>query len=116
MSTSLGTVPQPSSAIRAVGRLECDDDQRRVSLLGESLLTAEEVGSYLGVHKSTVYRMAGKVWGIECVRVGGAIRFKPAAVRAFVERSTVCKAPSSRADRLLGAVAEGGPGPRPQGM
>ena len=72
--------------------------------LGEPLLTARHVAAFLGVTRHTVFRLAGKPNGIPCIKVGGALRFRPADVRAYVERRRVDHAGDTRATRLLSAA------------
>jgi excisionase family DNA binding protein len=73
----------------------------RAESLAERLLTATQVAAYLAVHRSTVYRLAGAPGGIPCVEIAGAVRFRPADVRSYVERHTVRDAGFSRVDQLL---------------
>jgi excisionase family DNA binding protein len=75
-----------------------------LELLGEPLVSAEAVAKFLGVDRSTVYRMAGKPDGIACVEVGERVRFRPSDVRAYLERNTVRQAAATRAKKLLRSV------------
>jgi excisionase family DNA binding protein len=78
--------------------------------LGEPLLDAAAVAAFLGVDRSTVYRLAGAVHGLPVVAIGRTKRFRPADVRAFVERSARGgQVRSGRGERLLAAVRS----PRP---
>lgn len=68
--------------------------------LGEALVTADEVALFLGVDRSTVFRLAGR--RLPVVEIGRARRFRPRDVKEYVESSTRGARPrSSRADRLL---------------
>jgi excisionase family DNA binding protein len=69
--------------------------------LGEPLLTARQLAAHLSTHLSTVYRLAGRPDGIPVVTVGKAIRFRPADVRAFLERHTIAGVGKDRVDDLL---------------
>jgi excisionase family DNA binding protein len=72
--------------------------------LGEALLSAADVATYLRVSKNTVYRLADAPNGIPAVQVGPwAVRFHPADVRAYVERKRGSAQHSTRAARLLTA-------------
>ena len=73
-------------------------------LLGEPLLTAQEVADFLHVHKATVYRLAGQPCGIPVVEMKGSVRFRPSDVRAYVERNLISNQGGSRADRLITAA------------
>jgi len=57
--------------------------KRNVSLDNVRLLTAEELGQFLGVSISTVRRMV-KDQQIPVVRVRGTVRFNPAAVETVL--------------------------------
>jgi excisionase family DNA binding protein len=78
----------------------------RTEGLGEPLVKAEEVAEYLGLHKATVYRLAGAPHGIPTVEMKGSLRFRPSDVRAYVERCLVSNQvnPTSKADRMLAAT------------
>ena len=76
------------------------DDE--LALLGEPLVSPASVAKFLGISRTGIYRLAGAPDGIPCVEVGGAIRFRPSEVRAYVERQTVKRASDSRVDLLLG--------------
>jgi predicted DNA-binding transcriptional regulator AlpA len=72
--------------------------------LGEGLLNAAQVGSFLGISKATVYRLADAPDGIPAVQVGpGAVRFLPSDIRAYVERKRGVAMRENRAVRLLAA-------------
>lgn len=80
------------------------------ALLGEPLLMVPQVADHLGVHRSTVYRLAGRPNGIPCVRVGESLRFRPEDVRSYMERQTLQVDGGDLADHLIaGMVAEGRP-------
>jgi len=71
--------------------------------LGEGLVTADEVALFLGVDRSTVYRMAGKE--LPVVAIGRMRRFRPSDVAACVDSMTrQGQGRSERARRLLSAV------------
>jgi excisionase family DNA binding protein len=53
----------------------------------DELWDANGVARYLKVSRSWVYQKA-EVGDLPCLRVGGLIRFDPAAVRAFARRDT----------------------------
>ena len=74
-------------------------------LLGEPLLTADDVANHLGVNRATVYRLAAEPDGLPVVELAGrARRFRADDVRKFVERRTRRALPRrSRVARLLGA-------------
>ena len=74
--------------------------------LGEALVSAEAVAVFLGVGRSTVYRLAGQSGGIPCIEVGHTRRFRPSDVRAYLERQTVVERGNTRAKRLLRAPAQ----------
>lgn len=79
-------------------------------ILGEPLLTVPQVAEHLGVHRSTVHRLAGRPDGIPCIKVGGSTRFRPKDVRAYVEKQTIQAGGGDHADQLIHAmVAEGRP-------
>lgn len=79
--------------------------QDEVDALGiEPLVSAEAVALVLGIDRSTVYRMAGKSDGLVCVEIGpGRLRFRPADVRAYVERRTLQGVAVTRAEKLFRA-------------
>jgi excisionase family DNA binding protein len=80
--------------------------RRGMTMLGEEpLASADEVGAFLGIHRATVYRLAGVKGGIPCVQIGKSIRFRPAEVRRYLERQTIRDVGADRADRLLGDAA-----------
>lgn len=55
--------------------------------MSEPLIDATEVSKTTGVARTTVYKWA-ELGLLPCVRFGAALRFKPADVRAFIERHT----------------------------
>jgi excisionase family DNA binding protein len=58
--------------------------------LGEPLLSADEVASYLGVDRATVYRLAGRRGGLPVVQVSRRVRrFRGEDVRAYLAARTV---------------------------
>lgn len=74
----------------------------RATPLGEPLVDATTVAAYLGVDKTTVYRLAsaGEIPAIEIApRV---LRFRPCDVRAFLDRRTRKAPPRGRVKSLLG--------------
>ena len=72
--------------------------------LGEPLLTADAVAAFLGVSRSTVYRLAAEPDGLPVVELAGRVRrFRAEDVRDFVQRRTRSPLPRrSRVARLLG--------------
>lgn len=88
-------------------RTDCDAPApaARLTPLGEPLIDAATVAAYLSVDTATVYRLAqrAELPGIEVApRV---LRFRPADVRAFLERRTRKAAPAGRVKRLLGGAS-----------
>ena len=74
---------------------------RGTSALGESLVDAAAVAAYLGCDKTTVYRLASST-ALPSIEVAPRVlRFRPADVRAFVERRTRKAAPRPRVKQLL---------------
>jgi predicted DNA-binding transcriptional regulator AlpA len=73
------------------------------SPLGEPLLTADVVAEYFACDKATVYRLAA-VAALPSIDIAPRVlRFRPADVRAFMERRTRRRATSTdRVKRLLG--------------
>ncbi len=49
----------------------------------ETLLTAEEVGTRLGLSPRTIYKWAGQK-RIPALKVGGALRFRPSELDAWL--------------------------------
>ena len=73
-----------------------------VEPFGEPLVDAGTVAAYLAVDNATVYRLAqrAELPGIEIApRV---LRFRPADVRAYIERRTRKARPAGRVKALLG--------------
>lgn len=54
-----------------------------------SLWRAEDVASYLQASRSWVYQKA-EAGILPCLRIGGLLRFEPAAVYAFARGESVC--------------------------
>ena len=52
----------------------------------EPLIDAVAAAKLMNVSRSLIYKWAELGW-IPCVRLGSALRFRPAAVRAFIDRS-----------------------------
>jgi len=76
--------------------------QPRASPLGESLVDAAAVAAYLGVDKTTVYRLASSA-ALPSIEIAPRVlRFRPADVRLFLERRTRKAAPRGRVKSLLG--------------
>ncbi|MCC6450504.1 MAG: helix-turn-helix domain-containing protein [Candidatus Aureabacteria bacterium] len=73
------------------------------SPLGEPLVDAATVAAFLGIHVASVYRLAGRSNGLPVVQVSAGVRrFRPADVRAYIERQTrTPQVRSSRAAQLL---------------
>ena len=95
-----------------VANLDCDAAAETgtrptaTSSLGEPLLDAAAVATYLGVDKTTVYRLAATV-ALPSVEIAPRVlRFRPADVRAFVERRVRNARPRGRVQRLLSGAAE----------
>jgi excisionase family DNA binding protein len=76
-----------------------------VDSLGERLLDARRIATFLGVSRHTVFRLAGTPNGIPAVKIGGARRFRPADVRAYLERRRVDNGDGGKASRLPSAAA-----------
>ena len=72
--------------------------------LGEPLMKADDVAAYLGLNRATIYRLAGAPNGIPVIEMKGSLRFRPADVRNFVEKSLVANQGGSRAERLIAAT------------
>jgi len=51
------------------------------------LQTIEQVGTYLGIKRSTVYNLIGR-GELPVVRIGRSVRIHTDAVREYVERNT----------------------------
>ena len=69
--------------------------------LGEPLLDAAAVATFLSVDKTTVYRLAATT-ALPSIEIAPRVlRFRPADVRAFVEHCTRKAAPSGAVKRLL---------------
>lgn len=73
--------------------------EQELQLLGEALVSPEAVALFLGIGRSTAYRLAGRV--IPCIKIGDRVRFRPSDVRAYLERNTVRSSSPSRVERLL---------------
>lgn len=73
-----------------------------VAPFGEPLVDAATVAAYLSVDPATVYRLVerGDLPGIAIAP--RLVRFRPAEVRAFLDRRTRKAAPAGRVKRLLG--------------
>lgn len=70
--------------------------------LGEALLTADVVAAFLGISRSTVFRMAA-AGELPVVAIGSRTkRFRIADLHAYVERRTQRATPRDRVKRLLG--------------
>jgi excisionase family DNA binding protein len=86
-----------------IGRADPPLNERPpIEPFGEPLIDAATVAAYLSIDPATVYRMAqrAELPGVEVApRV---LRFRPADVRAYVERRTRKAAPCGRVKRLLG--------------
>ena len=69
--------------------------------LGEPLLTAAEVATYLSVAPTTIYRLAAQA-ELPAIEVAPRVlRFKVQDVREFLERRTRRAPPRGRAAQLL---------------
>jgi excisionase family DNA binding protein len=53
----------------------------------DRLWTAEEVGAYLGFHPQTVYAKS-RLGQIPALKIGRALRFKPADIRKWAEQNS----------------------------
>ena len=53
----------------------------------EPLWTAEEVGTYVGIHVQTVYSKAAS-GEIASLKIGRGLRFRPSAVEGWLEAET----------------------------
>lgn len=75
------------------------------SPLGEPLVTAADVAAYIGVHVSSIYRMASRADGIPVIEISpGVRRFRPEDVREYVDRrSRTPQVRSNRTEQLLRA-------------
>ena len=69
---------------------------------GEPLVDAATVADYLGVDKTTVYRLASSAALASIELAPRVLRFRPADVRAFVEQKSRKAAPVGRVKALLG--------------
>ncbi|NBI68220.1 DNA-binding protein [Pseudoflavonifractor sp. 60] len=54
-----------------------------------ALMTVEEVGAFLGIDRSTVYRLCSKPNGLRSYKVGSRLRFKQEDVEAYLDRCLV---------------------------
>jgi excisionase family DNA binding protein len=66
------------------------------------LLGVRELASYLGVSDSTVYAWRHNRMGPPSIKVGGAIRYRPEDVEAWLESRTA--APLSEPDGVIAVV------------
>jgi len=57
----------------------------------EALWTASDVAQYLKLSRSWVYQRA-EAGLLPCLRIGGSLRFEPAAIRAFARGASVLNA------------------------
>lgn len=60
--------------------------ERIHAVLGDPLLSATDVAMFLGVHRSTVIRLAQKPGGLPCIRFEGNLRFRPEDLREYVAK------------------------------
>jgi len=72
------------------------------SPFGEPLVDAAVVARFLGVEKTTVYRLAASATLPSIEIAPRVLRFRPADIRAFLERRTRRAAPRGQVKRLLG--------------
>lgn len=69
--------------------------------LGEPLVSADAVAAYLSIDTATVYRLARSAT-LPAIQVAPRVlRFRPADVRAYLERRTRRAPPRGRVNRLL---------------
>jgi excisionase family DNA binding protein len=70
-------------------------------ILGEPLVDAAAVAEFLGVDKTTIYRMAATA-ALPAIEIAPRVlRFRPEDVRAFVEARTRKASPRGRVKQLL---------------
>ena len=63
---------------------------RLVAMPEGGLWTADQVAAYLGLSKAFVWKQVRQNLGLPYVRLGGVLRFDPAAVRAWVAMQSSC--------------------------
>lgn len=61
-------------------------EQTALHLDTERLLDVEEVAGVLHISPSTVYKLA-REGSLKCVKIGAAVRFRPATVRAYIDQA-----------------------------
>jgi len=59
----------------------------------ESLWTPREVAEFLQLSRSWVYQHA-EAGKLPCIRIGGALRFEPEAIRAWVKQASRASEPA----------------------
>lgn len=57
--------------------------------MNEKLLSTSEVAEFLGLSVATIYRLANKRDGLKGFKLGGALRFRPSDVEAFLAASAI---------------------------
>lgn len=78
---------------------------RGTSSLGEPLVDAAAVAVHLGCDRTTVYRLAATC-ALPSVEIAPRVlRFRPADVRAYVERSIRKASRRGRVQQLLGSAS-----------
>ncbi|WP_141332572.1 helix-turn-helix domain-containing protein [Myxococcus sp. AB025B] len=65
-------------------KLPSDDKKDTAPLDEEGLWDANDVARFLKASRSWVYQRA-QAGQLPCVKIGGLLRFEPAAIRAFIK-------------------------------
>ncbi|MBZ4414342.1 helix-turn-helix domain-containing protein [Myxococcus sp. XM-1-1-1] len=70
-------------------KLPSDDKKGTAPLDEEGLWDANDVARFLKASRSWVYQRA-QAGQLPCVKIGGLLRFEPAAIRAFIKGQGRC--------------------------